>query len=906
MSKKKPYSLSILRSFLFKTFLIIGLFAFGKMRSQCSLGLFATNNPVNCLTSMTSATVSVFGATGAVSFTWLPTGGSASVAVGLTPNSYTILAKDALGCLGNTNLVILNSSGISLSVFGSPVTCYGGNDGFLVANVTGSPSYPLTYSWTPSAPNSATVNNVPAGGYTLLVTDAVSCTFSTTALVTQPPTYTSSIASKTINCNGALSGATVNVSGGTPPYTYSWSPTASTSSVMPNIPAGSYTVLVKDASNCTITPVVNITQPPVLSASLNIININCNGNNNGQAFALVSGGTPAYTYTWLPGATNLNNLNNLAPGSYTLIAKDTKSCTVNQTFNITQPAALAFTTSHTDEFCVNSDGTATVLMSGGTAPYSYSWTTMPAQTTATATGLAAGTYSVFVNDVNGCKTTAVVTVGNLSNLVGKIITKTDVSCFAGCNGTATAGITGGTAPYSYNWPSIPSGSLASVSNLCAGTYSVKITDNFGCYTYTSVVITEPPVLTFSISGVNKICNGQSSTLTATAAGGTPAYTYSWMPGNLNGSSVTVSPVSTTGYSLTVKDANGCSGPVKVFSVTVNPPLTLNAGANSLTVCPNVNTPITVSVTGGDGNYSYNWQPGNLNTSNINVNVTSSTVYTVSISDGCGSTPISSNVNVTVYSTTAPTFTSTTTKGCEPLCVQFTNLTPSVTSAYWSFGDYSTPVVSPAATHCYTKAGLYSINLITTDAKGCKSSLIMNNYITVYGKPKADFIYSPENVDLNSPEVLFTNTSINSNQISWTMGDDYLGSQQKMKYTFHDVGCYRIKLTVTNTALCNDTTSRLICVTEGFNFWAPNAFSPDEDEMNEIFIPKGTGWDENNYTFFVMDRWGNTVFKTHSIYEGWNGKYGGSKATDEIYVWKVQLTDLYDTKHEYTGKVALLR
>ena len=95
--------------------------------------------------------------------------------------------------------------------------------------------------------------------------------------------------------------------------------------------------------------------------------------------------------------------------------------------------------------------------------------------------------------------------------------------------------------------------------------------------------------------------------------------------------------------------------MKVFSVNVNPPLTLNAGANSLTVCPNVNTPITVSVTGGDGNYSYNWQPGNLNTPNINVNVTSSTVYTVSISDGCGSTPISSNVNITVYSTTANIF-----------------------------------------------------------------------------------------------------------------------------------------------------------------------------------------------------------------------------------------------------------
>jgi gliding motility-associated-like protein len=355
----------------------------------------------------------------------------------------------------------------------------------------------------------------------------------------------------------------------------------------------------------------------------------------------------------------------------------------------------------------------------------------------------------------------------------------------------------------------------------------------------------------------------------------------------------------------VTDTKNCKN-TKVVPVNVNAPLSLSGEANSLTVCPNVNATISVSPSGGDGSYTYTWMPGNLTTQSLTVNLQSSTVYTVIIKDGCGSTPVKSTVNVTIYQTQSPSFTSDNTKGCEPVCVQFNNTTPGVASAQWSFGDFSPAVVSPAATHCYSKAGTYTVILVTTDPNGCKSILKANNYITVYGNPKADFIHEPERIDLNSPDITFLNTSVNASNVTWILDGIQMSSQTNFNYTFTEATCYNLKLIAANEHYCSDTTEQQICVTEGFNFYAPDAFSPNGDGKNDIFIPKGTGWKTDHYSFEIYDRWGNLAFKTSDTTEGWNSKVDGTKATDDVYVWKVKVTDLYDEDHEYYGKVLLMR
>lgn len=882
------------------------------VKAQC-ISLFPTNSPLNCVTSTANATVFVqSGGTPPFTYTWLPAGGSSSVATNLSPNSYTILVSDAFGCIGSTQLIINNTSAVTVMLSSINIDCFGSSNGTVTSSYIGTLNFPITYSWSNGATTSS-ITNVPSGNYTLTIAESGGCKYTGTTTVTQPPPLTASITTKTITCNGGLSGATVTAAGGpttSTTYTYAWAPITGTNNSINNISPGTYSVTITDANSCTFTKTVNITQPAPFQNTLTLVHATCNTFTNGQASSNMSGGTPAYSYTWLPVNVNASSVSGLGVGNYTLLVKDSKQCSYTQTFSINQPAPITYSFTKTDEFCINADGTATVTVSGGNGPYTYSWSTSPAQTSSVATGLAAGTYSVFVTDANNCKSTGFVTIGNISNMTATVPTKTNATCNGVCNGIATASISGGSAPYSYSWLGIPTGTTASISGLCPGQYTVKITDALGCYTQGTVSITEPTAITHSVGGINILCYGQSTTLTGSVSGGTPGYTYNWQPGNLSGASVVVTPTATTGYSLTVTDSKGCITPAKIYSVTVNAPISITPGDNSFTVCPGVTTSVVVNPIGGNGVYTYNWLPGNITTNSISVNLQTTTIYTVTIKDGCGSTPISSTVSINVFQIQNPSFTVSSTKGCEPFCTQFTNTSTGTTTALWNFGDFSPPVQSPAVTHCYTKPGTYSVSLMITNSLGCKFTLIKPNYITVYAKPTADFVQSPSLIDLNSNDAVFENASANATSFSWSLDGVPMSNKNEFNYSFSQVGCYNVQLVASNLGTngnsCHDTITKEICVKEGFNFWMPNAFSPDADTKNDYFYPQGTGWLETDYTFEIYNRWGVLIFKTNNIAGQWDGNYGGSRATDEIYVWHVFVRDIYDNEHDYRGHVLIMR
>jgi gliding motility-associated-like protein len=912
MDPRFSYIRSIKKGLKFFVFALIN-FACFESKAQCPpLSVFATNSALNCISSTATGTCFVNGGVGPYTYTWLPTGGNFSVAVGLVPNSYTIDVKDANGCPGQAQLIILNNSAVTVMLNPINVKCFGQSTGTITSNYAGTPNFPITYSWSTGATTSS-ITNVSAGQYSLTISDNSGCKYTGTTTVTQPSSLTASMATKTIACNGGLSGATVTTNGGTPSgsgsYTYAWAPITGTTTSINNISAGTYSVTITDANNCTLTKTTTITEPPPFQNTLTLVHATCNTFTNGQASSNMSGGTPAYSYTWLPVNQNASSVSGLGVGNYTLLVKDSKQCTFTQTFSINQPAPITYTFAHTDEFCINADGTATVNISGGNGPYTYSWTTATAQTSSVATGLAAGSYSVFITDANNCKTTAAVTIGNLSNMVASITAKNDVSCNGTCNGTATAAISGGSGPYTYNWIGIPSGTLNTITGLCPGQYTVKVTDAGGCYTQTNVVITEPPPISYTISGINLLCYGQSTSLTGSVSGGTPGYTYNWQPGNLTGSVVTVTPGTTTGYSLVVTDSKGCVGAPKIYSVTVNAPISISSGANSFTVCPNVTTSVVVNPVGGNGIYTYNWMPGNITTNSISVNLQTTTIYTVTIKDGCNSTPATTTVSINVFQVQNPSFTVSATKGCEPFCTQFSNTSTGTTTALWNFGDFSPPVQSPVVTHCYTKPGTYSISLMITNSLGCKFTLVQPNVITVYGKPVADFVQNPSQIDLNTNDAVFENASVNATSFSWSLDGIPMSSQSEFNYTFSQVGCYNVQLVASNigtTGACRDTITKEICVTEGFNFWIPNAFSPDADTKNDYFYPKGTGWVEKDFTFEIYNRWGVLIFKTNDTAGQWDGTFGGSRATDEIYVWHIFVRDIYDDEHDYRGHVLIMR
>ncbi|WP_174544390.1 SprB repeat-containing protein, partial [Flavobacterium glycines] len=198
-----------------------------------------------------------------------------------------------------------------------------------------------------------------------------------------------------------------------------------------------------------------------------------------------TGGTTAYSYSWntTPVQTTAT-ATNLAAGTYTVNVTDAKGCTTSAQVTITQPeAALSATISNsTNVNCYGgATGSATVSVTGGTTAYSYSWNTTPVQTTATATNLAAGTYTVNVTDAKGCTTSAQVTITQpAAALSATISNSTNVNCYGGATGSATVSVTGGTTAYSYSWNTTPVQTTATATNLAAGTYTVNVTDAKGC------------------------------------------------------------------------------------------------------------------------------------------------------------------------------------------------------------------------------------------------------------------------------------------------------------------------------------------------------------------------------------------------------------------------------------------
>ena len=393
-----------------------------------------------------------------------------------------------------------------------------------------------------------------AGTYSAVVTDANGCTSNVSATVTQPAlALASANAITNVSCFAGTNGSvTVTASGGTAPYTILWSGGATTF-IRTNLLAGTYTAVITDAHGCTSNVSATVTQPALALASANAItNVACFAGTNGSVTVTASGGTAPYTILWSGGATTFIRTNLLA-GTYTAVITDSHGCTSNVSATVTQPAlALASSNAITNVACfAGTNGSVTVTVSGGTAPYTILWS--GGATTFIRTNLLAGTYTAVVTDAHGCTTNVSATVTQPALLVATA-TPTNVSCFSGNNGSVTATVTGGTAPYTILWST--GGTAFTVNNLLSGTYTALITSANGCTANVSATVTQPATaLAITMSQTPITTNGGYGTATATVTGGTAPYTYSWDS----------TPIQTTQtaslqvgwYIATVTDANGC-------------------------------------------------------------------------------------------------------------------------------------------------------------------------------------------------------------------------------------------------------------------------------------------------------------------------------------------------------------
>lgn len=872
----------------------------------CEITITITNSSISPPYTITSSPAGINGVTSGTTFTMTNIPFQLSYNITVTGSG----TCTALGQVYYTN----PTSPVNIAITQSNVSCFGGSDGAALASFGG--VGPYTWHWSTGA-TSPSVSNLAPGVYTVTIGDSRNCVATKPFTITEAPEIKSSFSTTLIACNGASVTSAITTTGGSSPFSYTVNGNAITTppgNVATNITAGPQTIITKDTKGCVKTNTFILSQAAQQVITSTVSSPNCPGDTNGSAAVTVSGPVAGYSYTWYPVNSSGSSISAVPAGNYTLSVQDASNCITNSV--ITIPPALAMTPVAlvSKENCSAADGAFTLMVSGGTAPYSY--TTQPGNVIGNVvSGLSTGSYTTVIKDARGCLDSTKTNVGNLSTVSLHILTVTPVQCYNNCNGSVILNTQNGVLPVTYSITGLPSTTNNAVSNLCAGFYIVKAVDHIGCPAFDTINFPQLPVFSYSAATPPPVCIGKKVKLQASAVGGNGAYTYIWNPGNLNGQEINVDPVVTTVYSLNVYDGKGCTLPPYTVTVNINPKISIAINSSASGICPGTTAQITPTISGGDGNYTYMWLPGNSKGSSIFVENITVPTYTLFVNDGCGTPQAEKEITIRLHPVTQPLYKEEGKGGCMPYCTRFINITPGSRNPVWNFGDRPVEEAGDTALYCYDKAGSFNLRLTVTDSNSCRSSFTYTNAVKVLVRPEAGFITEPGTITLNDAEdVLIRNISDNASLYEWSVNGIYQGSTRNIHYTFRDTGCYDIKLVTANANLCKDSTIRSICVFEGFNFYMPNAFSPNQDGVNDVLLPKGTGWLYDNYRLEIFNRWGIRVFFTTDVHTGWNGDVELdpfrqevlSANQNDIYVWRVSLTDNLQKEHVLKGTVTLLR
>ncbi|MEO5675098.1 MAG: T9SS type A sorting domain-containing protein, partial [Chitinophagales bacterium] len=549
----------------------------------------------------------------------------------------------------------------------------------------------------------------PAGTYYFVVyaTDGATSYQLTTNLASSTPPLTVSLSATGSTCGMSNGSINATPSGGTTPYSYSWSNGATTQDIN-GLSGGTYTITVMDANGCSAMKSISVSQTTAIALSETHTNVLCNGDANGSIDLTVAGAVAPYSYSWSNGA-NTQDISGLTAGTYTVTVNDQSVCSASLSVTITQPGAISISQTITSPLCNgDNNGAVDVTVTGGSTPYSYSWSN--GAITHDLTGIGAGSYTVTVTDNNGCSKNKTISVSEPA-VLSATETHMDVTTNGGSDGSINVTVSGGTTPYSYNWSN--GASSQDLNNLSAGTYSLTVTDAHGCTASLIVIINEPGCnLSLSTTKTNVSCAGANDgSIDLTVSGGTAPYTYSWSDG---ASTQDRNNLGAGTYTVTVNDAGNCSN---TTSATITEPMPLIASETHTNVTTNGGSDgsIDVTVTGGTTPYTYTWSNG-TSTQDLN-NLTAGTyILTITDAHGCKT---SLSVTITepgnacnLVVTTTHTEVSCAGNSDGTIALNVMNAQEPVTYT-WSDGGPNSAIRTDLS------AGNYDV--VITDANGCSAN-----------------------------------------------------------------------------------------------------------------------------------------------------------------------------------------
>ncbi len=490
-------------------------------------------------------------------YTYLWTGGLTTANIAnLSPGTYMVTVTDLNSCSVTGSATVTTPQPLQLSIVAVNVLCNGNSTGSITASLNGGTGA-YTYAWSNGATTSA-ITQLAAGNYTVTGTDANNCTTDTTINITQPPVLAIAIDSAVApSCYGFSDGRIYTTeSGGVTPYTLNWSNSDNTANIA-SLANGTYTLTVTDSNLCSVSKAASIVSPDSIIITPTITDISCFGKNDGSIETIITGGTPPYGYLWSNAAT-APQITGLAPGDYAITVTDNHNCTGADTgLLVTQPAALAASLTVTNETCpVAKNGAVVSTDTGGTAPYIYNWSN--GSNTQNISSIHAGTYSLTVDDHNGCSVTASAVVVIQPTLILEV-TVDNPLCPPLQDGSIALVVGGNTNPYQYQWAGAQQGSAP--GNLAPGNYSVTVTDRYGCTIDSSFTLQYQFVLTLQAAPSFTVIKLGQLVQLATTTNGTQMH-YQWTPAEGLTCSDCAAPVASptydTHYLVTGADNNGCT------------------------------------------------------------------------------------------------------------------------------------------------------------------------------------------------------------------------------------------------------------------------------------------------------------------------------------------------------------
>lgn len=431
-------------------------------------------------------------------------------------------------------------------------------------------------------------------------------------------------------------------------------------------------------------------------------------------------------------------------------------------------------------------------------------------------------------------------------------------------------------------------------------------------------ITVLPTPLIDLTSDTTICENGTATLNAVGSGGGGGpYIYHWDFTADNSATQVLNPSVSTTYSVYVENSFGCISATEDVDVTVLPPLSGTITSWD-TICPTYSTDITATVSGGLGApYDFVWSTGDthngVGSHSITVDPMVTTDYTVTITDGCESTPLVLTTNVRVAPLPVPQYLVLDPEQCEPAVFTIVNTTDPTMSQYnyWLVDGDQQFINQDTIVTDTLMAGLYDIQMIITSFEGCVDSLTFYDALDVKPKPVADFNHSPNPVTMFNTTVNFQNTSFNGYTYQWFFEDGYpsQSTQEDVDVSFPDgvTGTYDITLITTSQLGCSDTMDYELIVFPEVLIYAPNTFTPDGDEFNQDWLIHMEGVDLYDFELLIFNRWGEVVWESHDITVPWDGMYNGKPLKQGMYNWVVRTKDiLNDGKYTYTGHVTILR